>query len=200
MSQKAKVQPFFCCRSNKPQPSKRVLANLQLAKRVGSNVQFLNADPEKSALRIVGTRNRHRSNRLSVKSNSSSASVAGNRMLLKVRLVSAITRNSSWEIARWTGSSMAMGTSWSKGVFGRVCRRLEAYLSCRARGEHHGRQPRRDLSGQRTDARSQRRLRSAGRQGLRHLCPSPGGARAGEQQRRRHGDPRRPSRSSGRRL
>src|SRR6266851_9029909 len=185
MSQKAKVHPFFCCTSNKAQPSKCVLASLQLEKRVGSNVQFLNADPEKSALRIVGTRNRHRSNRLSVKSTPSMTSVAGNSMPLNVRLVSAVARNSSSEIARWTGSSMAMGTSW-KGVCGRVCRRLEAYLSCRARGEHHGRQPQPDLSGQRTDARSQRRLRSEGRQELRHLRPSPGGARAGEQQRRRH--------------
>src|SRR5216684_1877160 len=169
MSQKAKVHPFFCCTSNKAQPSKCVLASLQLEKRVGSKVQFLNADPEKSALRIVGTRNRQRSNRLSVKSIPSNARVAGNRRPLKVRLVSAAARNSSWEIARWTGSSLAMGTSWSKLVFGGVCRRLEAYLSCRARGDHHGRQPQPDLSGQRTDARSQRRLRSEGGEELHHL-------------------------------
>src|SRR6266849_1666180 len=99
MSQKAKVHPFFCCRSNKLHPSKCVLANLQLAKRVGSNLQFLNADPEKSALRIAGTRNRHRSNRLSVKLTPSNARVAGNRMPLNVRLVPAVASSSSWEIA-----------------------------------------------------------------------------------------------------
>src|SRR5438105_3680274 len=99
MSQKAKVHPFFCCTSNKAQPLNRVLASLQLEKRVGTNVQFSNAAPEKSALRIVGTRNRQRSNRLSVKSTPSNASVAGNRIPLKVRLVSAVARNSSWEIA-----------------------------------------------------------------------------------------------------
>ena len=92
-----------------------------------------------------------------------------------------------------------MGTSCSRGD-GRVCRCLKAYLSCRARGEHHGRQPQPDLSGQRTDARSQCRLRSEGGEELRHLRPPPGGARAGELERRRHGDPRRPSRLSGRRL
>jgi len=54
MSQ-SKVQPFFCCTSNKAQRQSCV-GQLQLAKRVGSNVQFLNADPE-MALRIVGTRN-----------------------------------------------------------------------------------------------------------------------------------------------
>lgn len=52
----------------------------------------------------------------------------------------------------------------------------------------------RRVQGQRAHARSLRAVRSQGDQELRHLRPSPGGARAGEFERRRHGDPCRPSR------
>jgi nitrite reductase/ring-hydroxylating ferredoxin subunit len=53
-SQKAKVQAFLFSESNQEQPTSRVLANLQPASRIGSNLQSVKADSEKSALRIEG--------------------------------------------------------------------------------------------------------------------------------------------------
>ena len=53
MSQNAKVHPFLLPASKAEQPLRRALTSLQLARRIGSNVQSLNAAPEKSAPRMV---------------------------------------------------------------------------------------------------------------------------------------------------
>jgi len=54
MSQNANVHPFLLPASKAEQPLRRVLISLQLARRIGANVQSRNAAPEKSVPRTAG--------------------------------------------------------------------------------------------------------------------------------------------------
>ena len=98
MSQKAKVHPFLLPASKAEQPLSRVLTSLQLAMRIGSNVQSLNAAPEKSAPRTVGAWKWQRSKRLSVRSSSSRATSAANSTSLNTRSPANRAESSSREI------------------------------------------------------------------------------------------------------
>ena len=102
MSQKAKVHPFLLPASKAEQPLSRTLTSLQLASRMGSNVQSLNAAPVKSAPRMDGARNRQRSKRASVKSSSSRTMSAAKRTSVNTRSPANRAESSSLSIVYLT--------------------------------------------------------------------------------------------------